>query len=317
MIPSAFRSFRCSLVPVSLVLGIAALGAGPLSTPAARAQTAPSGTDIMSRMNQAFYYPGNSFRTSVRMELGGPGTAGRERIMSLLRLNTGGKGEQRYLLYFHKPGDVRRMSCMVWKHVDLPDERWMFVPITGQVVKVLAPERSSFIGSDFMREDLSGRDVDADRHTLVREEKQDGRDCYVVESLPRKPVDFSKYVTWVDRETSLPLRQEYYDNRGKLGRVFTGTQIERVASAKNPSVAYPTIMDRTMKSMSSGRWTRVIFSEAVYDPPLQPGDFSADRMRTPIGDWLPAQGKAVSSARTGSAGAPEVAERRTPRANPP
>ena len=130
-------------------------------------------------------------------------------------------------------------------------------------------------------------------------------------------IDFSKYVTWVDRETSLPLRQEYYDNRGKLGRVFTGTQIERVASAKNPSVAYPTIMDRTMKSMSSGRWTRVIFSEAVYDPSLKADDFSADHMRTPIGDWLPAQGKAVSAAASASAGKSEVAERRTPRANPP
>lgn len=267
----------------------------------AAAQGTPSGTEIMTKLNQAFYYPASGFRTKVRMELGSGSTPGRERIMSMLRLNVGGSGEQRYMLYFHKPGDVRRMSCMVWKHVNLPDERWMFVPITGQVVKVLAPERSSFIGSDFMREDLSGRDVDADRHTLVRQEKVDGRDCYVVESVPKKPADFTRCVSWVDRETWLPLKQEYYDPRGKLSRVFTGGRIERVASEKRPSVAYPTLMERTMRSVSTGRWTKVVFESASYDPDLKAGDFSADRMRTPIGEWLPAAAARADAGRASRA----------------
>jgi len=289
--PHTRNQNRTPLVFGTMLLLMAALWAPP-----ARAAEAPNGTAIMTKMNQAYYYPGSSFRTTVRMQLGSPGTPGRERIMSMLRLNTGGNGEQRYMLYFHKPGDVRRMSCMVWKHVNLPDERWMFVPITGQVVKVLAPERSSFIGSDFMREDLSGRDVDADRHTLVRQEKQDGRDCYVVESVPKKPADFSRSLTWVDRETWLPLKAEYYDIRGKLAREFTGTRIEQVASDKNAAVTHPTIMDRTMRSVSSGRWTRVIFSDAAYDTKLDAGDFSADHMRTPIATWLPvaAPGKALT-----------------------
>lgn len=266
---------------------IAALALVLASSGSLASATDPSGNDIMTRMNRAYYYPGTSFRTTVLMTMGGPGTAGRERVMSMLRINVGDAGEQKYLLYFHKPGDVRRMSCMVWKHVDLPDERWMFVPITGQVVKVLAPERSSFIGSDFMREDLSGRDVDADNHTVLRQEKLDGRDCWVVESVPKKPADFTRCVTWVDRETSLPLKQEYYDIRGKLARVFTGGRIERVASEKNPAVLYPTVMDRTMRTLTSGRWTRVVFQDASYDPMLKPGDFSQEHMRTPIGNWLP------------------------------
>jgi len=277
--------------PGSLVLRSAffvvflAFAARPAS--AAGPSDTPDGTQIMTRMNDAYYYAGESFRAKVHMEIGSGETKGRERLMSLLRINAA-SGEQKYMLYFHKPGDVRRMSCMVWKHVNLPDERWMFVPITGQVVKVLAPERSSFIGSDFMREDLSGRDVGADRHTLVRQEKVDGRDCYVVESVPKKPIDFTRSVSWIDRETYLPLKQEYYDVRGKLARVFTGGRIERIASEKRPSVTYPTLMERSMRSLGSGRWTRVEFESASYDPDLKTSDFSPDRMRTPIDSWLPA-----------------------------
>ena len=255
-------------------------------------------------MIRAFYYPGSGVRAKVVMRLGREGRDGGERVMSMLRLNTSESGEQKYMLYFHKPGDVRRMSCMVYKHVNLPDERWMFVPLTGSVVKVQAPDRSSFLGSDFMREELSGRDVGADRHTFLREEAIEGRACHVVESRPREAADFTRYVTWVDRETSLPLKQEYYDIRGNLARVFTGARIERWPSQKRPSTTYPTLMERTMRNLTSGRWTSVVLDSVVYDPDVKAADFSPGRMKTPIQNWLPAS----------SSGRPDLARRSPPTA---
>jgi hypothetical protein len=192
---------------------------------------------------------------------------------------------------------------MVWKHVHAADERWMFVPLTGKVVKVQAPDRSSFLGSDFLREELSGRDADADLHRLLRRERLLERDCYVVESIPRAPAGFTNCVSWIDAETFLPLRQEFRGSRGAVTRVFTGKRIEWIESRKDPRIRYPTLMERTMTAFPSGRFTRVVLDSVVYDQGLRAGDFTRDHLRVPVTAWLP--------------GSRAISARGTPRANPP
>lgn len=279
--------FGAATVLAALVSLVAAAPSGNIrgaTSPAGGGQ-APDGRTIMQRYDQAHYYAGRDMKASVVMELGSGDRATKQRAWTFLRLTSGDDGEQMYLLYFHKPIDVRRMSCMIRKHPKLRDERWMFVPASGRVLRVQASDRSSFLGSEFVREEFSGRDVDADVHSLIRTEVVGGRECYVVQSVPKARVEFSKCLSWIDRATYLPLRQEYYNERGELSRVFTGARIVDVASREHPRRTYPTLMERTMRR-PAGRWTRVELDSVSYDIGLRAEDFSEGRMQEPVSDWL-------------------------------
>lgn len=259
------------------------------AAPAAKSAAPPAadGREVMERMTRAFYYPGRDMRATIVMELSDSVGVVRKRVMSMLRLNLPDGRDQKYLVYFLHPGDVRRMSCMVWKHAGADDDRWIYVPATSSIRRIRAPERSAFLGSDFVREEFSGRDVEADTHALQRVERTGGRDCYVVESLPREPREYSRFTTWIDRSTYLPIRQEFRNARGEVTRIFTADRIEEVSDGEAPGGKVPTVVERTMRNAISGHWTRVVCDSVRYDVGLKERDFSDAHMKIPLSAWLP------------------------------
>ncbi len=277
---------------ILLGAGVCALAAGSAPGGGARgdrAETAATSGDarwIMERSNLAYYYSGHDMRYRMVLEVGFRDEPKRLRVMTVLRWSQAPGGEQKYLVYFLQPGDVRRMSCMTWKHVHADDERWMYVPASGRVLPVRAPERSSFLGSEFVRQEFSGRDVDADQHRFVRNERLGGRDCYVVESTPRDAEDFARVTSWIDRVTFLPLRQEFWNTRGERWRVFVAGRIAEIPSREDPDRKYPTLMERSMTNVS-GRWSKMSVDSVTYDLGLREADFSEQHLRVPLGQWLP------------------------------
>jgi outer membrane lipoprotein-sorting protein len=235
---------------------------------------------IIERSQQAFYYAGDDMRARVTMQLIDRGGQARQRVLTMLRRDESEGGNQKYFIYFHEPGDVRGMTFMVWKDPVEEDQRWIFVPAVDLIRRIAANDkRSSFVGSDFTYEDVSGRDVRSDTHTLSREEMLDERAAYVIESVPKEVVEYTKRVSWIDKETFLPLKEDYYDLQGEHYRVFTADAIEDVSG-------WPTVMRRTMANIRTGHRTEVVFESVAYDQGLLDEDFSERRMRRPPQAWI-------------------------------
>ncbi len=259
-------------VALTLVLGFV------VTVHSANAQAA-SAEEIMERSLRAFHYAGNDAKGKLTMELIDRNGGKRVRVLTMLRRNQEAGGDQKYFMYFHEPGDVRRLTFMVWKYPAREDDRWIFVPAVDLIRRIAAEDKySSFVGSDFSHEDVSGRDVAEDTHTLVREEKLGDRNSFVIESVPREAAAFTKRVSWIDKENFLPLKEEYYDAQNELQRVFTADSIEEIT--------YPTIMKRTMRNVKTGHRTEVTVSSVVYDLGLKDADFSERRMRRPPRSWI-------------------------------
>jgi hypothetical protein len=212
----------------------------------------------------------------------------RVRVLTMLRRNQESGGDQKYFMYFHEPGDVRRLTFMVWKYPAREDDRWIFIPAVDLIRRIAAEDRySSFVGSDFSYEDVSGRDVGEDTHTLVREERLGDREAFVIESVPREAAAFTKRNSWIDKENFLPLKEEYYDAQNELQRVFTADSIEDIPAGKgNDRRVYPTIMKRTMRNVKTGHLTKVTVNSVDYDIGLKDADFSERRMRRPPRSWI-------------------------------
>jgi len=249
---------------------------------------ADSAVDIMERSHNAYYYAGTDAKGRLLMELIDPDGGKRVRDMTMLRRNQEEGGAQKYFMYFHEPGDVRRLTFMIWKYLSRDDDRWIYVPAIDLIRQIAAEDKySSFVGSDFSHEDVSGRDVAEDTHAILREEKLGDRDVIVIESAPRDEAAFSRRISWIDKENHLPLQEEYYDAQNKLQRVFTADVIENITVGEGGEKhVYPTIMKRTMKNVRTGHRTEVTVMSVSYDLGLEDADFTERRMRRPPRNWI-------------------------------
>lgn len=238
--------------------------------------------EIVRKSQKAFLYQGRDFKARIVMKLITKNGRERLREMTMLRKNYGPPGgEQKYFIYFLKPADVRKMTFMVYKYPKRDDDRWLFIPAINMTKRIAAKDKaSSFVGSDFTYEDVSGRDIEADTHTLLKQEQLDGRQCYVIKSTPKtKDVNYSYKLSWIDMESFLPLREEYYDLKGELMKVFTADRIEEIEG-------FPTITKRTMKNVQSGHRTEVTFSRVDYNVGIEDRLFSERFLKRPPKKWI-------------------------------
>lgn len=248
------------------------------------AQEKLTAADIVDRAQAAFYSPGADMKARVTMDLINADGKKRTRVLSMLRKNLPGGREQRYFLYFHEPGDVRRTAFLVWKYPEKDDDRWIFIPAVNMTRRIAARDsRSSFVGSDFSYEDISGRDITADSHTVLREEKLGDAACYVVQSTPKAAADFSRKLSWIDKASWLPLKEEYYDAQNKLARVFTADKTETISAGGK---TYPTVVKRTMKNVQSGHRTEVVFENVSYDVGIPPDVFTERSLQQAPEKWI-------------------------------
>lgn len=237
--------------------------------------------ELVQKSLNAYLYPADDGKAEISMDIIDAGGGERSREMVMVRKDTGDDGgNQKYFIYFKEPGDVREMTFMVYKNIGSEDERWLFVPSVKLIRKIAADDkRSSFVGSDFVYEDVSGRTVKQGEHTLEGEGEVDGRAVYIVKSVPKDNVEYSYKKLYIDKETYLPLKEEFYGDGDKLLRTFTASDIEEIDG-------HPTPMTRTMVNHETGGKTVITIEEAEYNVGLNERDFSERRMRRPPRQWI-------------------------------
>jgi len=246
--------------------------------PAAQAEALTDVAEIVERANLAAYYAGDDGRSEARMAIEDAQGRRQLRQFTVLRKNRAVGGDQDFMVFFSRPSDVRGTVFLVAKHVDRDDDRWLYLPGLDLVRRISAGDkRTSFVGSHFFYEDVSGRNPADDEHALL--ETTDAH--YVLESKPKSPgtVEFARYVTRIDRETFLPTKTEYYDGRDRVYRVMEVLDVEEIGG-------HPTVTRSRISDPLSGGNTLMEFRYTEYDVGLPADIFSERYLRTPPVDWL-------------------------------
>ena len=249
---------------------ITALAVAAVSTASAELSV----DEIVNRANRAAYYAGDDGRAQVEMTIADKGGSTRTRKFTLLRKNTA-DGNQKFYVYFKEPADLYKQVFLVWKETGegKNDSRWMWLPALN-LKREIAPgdKRTSFVGSDFVYEDVSGRNLNEDTHELV--ETTDSQ--YVIKNTPKKPgdVEFSYYTVRIDKDTFLPRKAEYFDGNGKLYRVVEGSRVETIQG-------FPTVVESVVKDLPTGSTTINVFSNIEYNIGLKENIFTERFLRRP------------------------------------
>ncbi len=233
---------------------------------------------IVGKANIAAMYPGVDGRTTARMTI--VDDQGRQQIrqFTVLRKHVTPGGDQDYLVFFSRPSDVRGTVFRVAKHIESDDDRWLYLPGLDLVKRISAGDkRTSFVGSHFMYEDISGRNLKEDTFKLL--ETTDTH--YLIEATPKKPetVEFKSFQVWIDKATMLPSKVEYTDDQGAIYR--------RIQSLETKVIqGYPTVIKSQVEDLKSGGKTTLEFRFIKYDLGLPTSVFSERSLRTPPREWL-------------------------------
>lgn len=253
------------------------LGVFLLESPAG-AQDLNDVDEVIQRANLAAYYAGDDGRARVRMTI--TDSRGRERIrqFTMLRRDNSEGGDQDYVVLFSRPADVRNTAFLVKKHVGKDDDRWLYLPGLDLVKRIAAGDkRTSFVGSHFFYEDISGRDVEEDTHEFV----ESSDEFYVIKNTPidKGSVEFSSWTVWIDKETFIPRKMEYVDNTGKVYRRIEALEVQEVGG-------HPTVTKMRVSDLRSGGHTLSEFRNVQYDLKIPKSVFTERSLRNPSRQWF-------------------------------
>ncbi len=237
------------------------------------ASETPSIDEIVDRANKVAYYTGDDGRANVKMTITDLQGRTREREFVILRQDVTDGGDQHFYVYFKRPSDVRKMVFMVHKHIDRDDDRWLYLPALDLVKRIAASDkRTSFVGSHFYYEDVSGRGIGEDSHELAETTDK----YFVVKNIPKDPavVEFATYTVWIDRNTYMPMKAEYYDKSGKKYREVEALVVEEIQG-------FPTVTKSMVRDLESGGETVSDFMNIKYNIGLKDKIFTERYLRKP------------------------------------
>jgi outer membrane lipoprotein-sorting protein len=234
--------------------------------------------EIVRQANLAAFYAGADGRAEARMTIVDGQGRKQVRQFTILRQDVADGEDQNFLVLFSYPADVRDTVFMVKKHVGGNDDRWLYLPGLDLVKRIAAGDkRTSFVGSHFLYEDVSGRSLAEDEHTLTETTETH----YVVRNVPKDPqsVEFSEYTVWIDKSNMMPVRTEYKDASGEIYRRIEALAIEVIDG-------HPTATKMQASDLKRNAHTITETRHIKYDNGIPEKIFTERSLRNPPRQWL-------------------------------
>jgi len=230
---------------------------------AAEAEPLVNADEIIERANLASYYAGADGRSEVRMIISDAQDRKQRRQFTVLRRDVEEGGDQQFLVVFSQPSDVRNTVFLVDKHIDR---------------RISAgDQRTSFVGAHYFYEDVSGRSPTDDTHELLETTDE----FYVLRHEPKagQSVEFTSYVTWIDRASFLPMKIEYENASGTLYRRVEVLKVEEIGG-------HPTVVASRVSDLLGKGTTDMQFRYIKYDTGVPEQVFTERSLRNPPREWL-------------------------------
>jgi outer membrane lipoprotein-sorting protein len=152
-------------------------------------------------------------------------------------------------------------------------EMWNYLPNVERIVKIppsmmLQP----WMGSDFTNDDLVKESsiLDDYSHKVLDGVQVDGEAVLQIEATPKPDaaVVWGRVVYWVRRADTMPLKQEFFSERGERVRVLSFSDVRKVGGRLMPT------RWEMRTDAKPGNATTIVLKEAVFDQPVDDEVFS-------------------------------------------
>lgn len=183
----------------------------------------------------------------------------------------GGSGEDKSLMVFDEPLDVRGTVFLTHSYPLEPDDQWIFLPSQNRVKRISSKRRNGrFMGSEFTFEDLAGFALEENDYRYLREEACGDLQCHVIEVRPKDQYSgYEKFVYFMDVKELRIWRVEFYDKRtGKHSKTMTMRDYSQYLDK------YWRAGQALMSNLISGAETEIRWNKEQFRTGLNEQDFS-------------------------------------------
>ena len=112
------------------------------------------------------------------------------------------------------------------------DELYLFYPDAEELIRMQGSMlRQSMLGSDVSYEDMTGGKDRISQYDVVLEGEENvkGNDCYVLMMTAKvRTVPYPKEKVWIDKETFLVWKAEYFTKSGRLLKEMEALEVEEI-----------------------------------------------------------------------------------------
>ncbi len=230
--PLSMRTIR-PVIEESLVLALLPfMIAAPLY---AATPSIPDAKRILQGMKAALEPPRPSLR-ELEIVLHDP--QGAETRWIARQARRPGPDGERMAMVLVSPVEIAGAAVLITEQPNGPDVQWEYIPFVRRVRRIVpAGAFQPFLGTDFTYADLGFVPLARRSLKLIGTTTMpDGTHAYQVEETPDDNWYYSRILDWVDVDTLLPLRREFYSLANDLWKTEVFDAVTRVQGVPTPII---------------------------------------------------------------------------------
>ena len=131
------------------------------------------------------------------------------------------------IIKFYKPASVKGTGLLtVSNEKTSANKQWIYLPALRSLKQLSSGDKNkSFMGSDFSNDDIAGRELDRDKHTLKKTEG----DFHYITSVPKgKSEAYSKLEVKVHSKINVVTKVVFYDRKGRKLKTLENQKVKKV-----------------------------------------------------------------------------------------
>lgn len=200
-------------------------------------------------------------------------TTVRPRYTRDVTMKTWSKGEDFSLILITAPARDKG-TAFLKRHKEI----WNYVPNIDRMIKMPPSMMSqSWMGSDFSNDDLvrESSSINDYRHSILREEVYEGRNCWVLELIPKpeSSIVYGKVLLWIDKQHYIQLKVENYDEDGSLVSTLLFSEVKQMGGR-----TMPTLMEMVPADKPNQK-TVIRYADARFNAPIEESFFSVQNLK--------------------------------------
>jgi len=181
---------------------------------------------------------------------------------------------KKQIIWFLAPADDKGVAFLKIEHNDKDAEMRLWLPAFNKVRRISAKQKSdNFMGSDMSYEDMTNRNLDDYTYKLEGTETVDDKECFVLESTPKKGLksEYSKHRALIAKSNYVLLQESSFDKKNKL------LKIKEVKSAQQNGYDVP--IEIYVENVQKKHNTRLIFDNIELDTNIKDNLFQQKNLK--------------------------------------
>ncbi len=234
----------------------------------------PDATDIMRRNFMVGKV--SDSRSDVTMTLVSDKGARRVRSTSSISKLLPNGVDQKRLIRFLAPADVKGTATLLIEHSDGDDDIWIYLPALHKVRRLIASnKKDSFVGTDFSYGDIIGHKVEDWTYHYAGEETVDGVATDVIEALPKNEdvkttSGYGKRKLWIRKDNAVAIKGQFWDPGMSELKDLQARDVREIDPAQHKWQAF----HLEMHNRQSGHSTEIDFATMNVGVGLNDDQFS-------------------------------------------